>query len=205
VYPLYNSKDWRKLMKKTLMVLMMVSLAAMLFVSCDNKTKEPETKTYKVGEIGPAGGIIFYVNPNAEKDGWTYLEAAPSDLEEKYKWGSDGDYGTSKEVGTGKSNTEKLLAAKAKDSSLSFPAAEACDSYSLGDKTDWFLPSMDELDTLNKVLQETNSTAQFPSETMHWSSSQESSSNTYYLTSSGGRSEISGSMSINVRPVRSFK
>ena len=189
-------------MKKAMLILLVAAAVVSLFVSCKN---EPEVKTYKVGETGPAGGIVFYVNPNAEKDGWTYLEAAPSDLEEKYKWGSDGDYGTSKEVGTGKSNTEKLLAAKAEDSSLSFPAAEACDSYSQGDKTDWFLPSIDELKTLNKVLKETSSTAQFPSETMHWSSSQESDTNTYYLTSSGGISEISGSLSsINVRPVRSF-
>ena len=188
-------------MKKAMLILLVAAAAVSLFVSCK---KEPEVKTYKVGEIGPAGGIVFYVNPNAEKDGWTYLEAAPADLEGTYEWGPDGDYGTSKEIGTGKSNTEKLLAAKAKDSSLSFPAAEACDSYSLGDKTDWFLPSIDELYTLNEVLKETNSTAQFPSQTMHWSSSWESGTNTYYLTSEGKPNEMSGSMSINVRPVRSF-
>ena len=187
-------------MKKAMLILLVALAAVSLFVSC---RKEPEVKTYKVGEIGPAGGIIFYVNPNAEKDGWTYLEAAPADLEGTYEWGPDGDYGTSKEIGTGKSNTEKLLAAKAKDSSLSFPAAEACDSYSLGDKTDWFLPSIDELDTLNKVLKETNSTAQLPSETMHWSSSQETSSYKSYLTSVGKKSYLSGG-SLNVRPVRSF-
>ncbi len=190
-------------MKKTLMVLMMVLLAAVLFVSCDNKAEEPE-KTYKVGETGPAGGIVFYVNPNASTDGWTYLEAAPADLEGTYKWGSDGDYGTSEEIGTGKSNTEALLKAKKDNTELSFPAAEACAGYSLGGKTDWFLPSFKELDTLNKVLQEANSTSKLSSDNAHWSSSQEDSSDTYCLSTSGNRNDMSRSMKIYVRAVRSF-
>ncbi len=38
------------------------------------------TVVYNIGDTGPAGGKIFYVNPTAASDGWTYLEAAPSDL-----------------------------------------------------------------------------------------------------------------------------
>ena len=40
---------------------------------------------FKVGDIGPAGGVIFYVNPKAADDGWTYLEAANSNLG-KFIW-----------------------------------------------------------------------------------------------------------------------
>mgnify|MGYP000977379186 FL=1 len=36
--------------------------------------------TSHVGGSGPAGGLIFYENPNAVADGWRYLEAAPPDL-----------------------------------------------------------------------------------------------------------------------------
>ena len=139
-------------MKKTLIVLMMVIVAVSLFVGCKN---EPEAKTYKVGDTGPAGGTIFYVNPNAEEDGWTYLEAAPTCLGE-YKWGSDGaDYNTEEGVGKGKSNTDKLME-KATES-ITFPAAQACYDYEYTNPEtgvkydDWFLPSKGEMDMLYTV------------------------------------------------------
>ena len=37
------------------------------------------TREYAPGDVGPAGGLIFYVNPNHATDGWRYLEAAPFD------------------------------------------------------------------------------------------------------------------------------
>ena len=41
-------------------------------------------KDYEVGDTGPAGGTIFYVNSafneNSSDNNWKYLEAAPSDL-----------------------------------------------------------------------------------------------------------------------------
>ena len=39
------------------------------------------------GDVGPAGGLIFYVNPNYAADGWRYLEAAPFDQSAGAKWG----------------------------------------------------------------------------------------------------------------------
>jgi hypothetical protein len=36
-------------------------------------------REYAAGDTGPAGGLIFYVNPNFAADGWRYLEAAPFD------------------------------------------------------------------------------------------------------------------------------
>ena len=71
-------------MKKTFTVLLMVLLAAMLIVSCDNKATEPESKgytgkTYEVGKEGPSGGTVFY-DKGYESDGWRYLEVAPEDL-----------------------------------------------------------------------------------------------------------------------------
>jgi Beta-L-arabinofuranosidase, GH127 len=44
-------------------------------------------RAYEVGDTGPAGGLIFYVNPNAAADGWRYLEAAPVDQSAGAKWG----------------------------------------------------------------------------------------------------------------------
>src|SRR3546814_3860463 len=35
------------------------------------------TDDYAVGDVGPAGGLIFYRNPHVARDGWRYLEAMP--------------------------------------------------------------------------------------------------------------------------------
>ena len=120
-------------MKKTLMVLMMVMMAAMLIVSCDNKTEEPEG--LHVGGKGPAGGYIFYdcdadndsTNDGAGPDGlkssvcgWRFIEAASADLSAEYCFGFHktftGNVGTNLSVGAtataigkGKENTEKLV------------------------------------------------------------------------------------------------
>ena len=45
------------------------------------------TREYVPGDIGPAGGLIFYVNANYATDGWRYLEAAPFDQSLGAKWG----------------------------------------------------------------------------------------------------------------------
>ena len=42
---------------------------------------------YAIGDIGPAGGYIFYINPDYDQDGWRYLEAAPGDFS-----GDNNDY-----------------------------------------------------------------------------------------------------------------
>src|SRR3546814_2884249 len=33
------------------------------------------TDDYAVGDVGTAGGLIFYRNPHVARDGWRYLEA----------------------------------------------------------------------------------------------------------------------------------
>ena len=150
----------------------MVLLAAMLFVSCDNKTKEPETKTYAIGDVGPAGGWIFY-DCDADNDsgnadgltsatcGWRYLEIAnEKEGIGEYCFGyyktSSGytTVGTSDAIGKGKENTEKLLvmgnadkkAESGKESDeMEEYAAQKCRDYNGGGYTDWFLPSIKEL------------------------------------------------------------
>jgi hypothetical protein len=51
--------------------------------------------------------------------------------------------GTSTDIGTGRKNTALILATDA-----NAPAAKACKGYRGGGKTDWFLPSKDELAAL---------------------------------------------------------
>ena len=190
-------------MKKTLTVLMMVLLAAMLIVSCDSKPKKT-WPTYEVGDTGPAGGLIFYVNPNADADGWKYLEAGKSDLggdEALYKWGlTDAvTIGTKTDIGEGKNNTG-LVAAKGSG----YEAANAVsgDLYGNGFK-DWFLPSKDELNLMYENLKKADlgSFTGFP----YWSSSEDGSTEAW-RQDFGNSLQTSASRDNNshVRPVRMF-
>ena len=43
--------------------------------------------SYKIGDTGPAGGIVFY-DKGEPADGWQYLEAAPPDFEFEANWNS---------------------------------------------------------------------------------------------------------------------
>jgi hypothetical protein len=99
---------------------------------------------YALGDVGPGGGLIFYINPNYAKDGWRYLEAAPFDQSAGAKWGCfrtliPGARGTA--VGTGKQNTLDMIAACKTPGT----AADLCANFSLNGIGGWFLPSVDEL------------------------------------------------------------
>jgi DUF1680 family protein len=112
------------------------------------------TKEYSVGDTGPAGGLIFYANPNYAADGWRYLEAAPVDQSLGAKWGcfrilTQGARGTA--IGTGRQNTADMVAACAERGT----AADLCTSYSLNGVGGWFLPSRDELALIYKNLKAT--------------------------------------------------
>ena len=183
-------------MKKTLTLMLVALVAICLFVGCKN---EPTVQTYKVGNKGPAGGIIFYVNPNSESDGWTYLEAASEDLTGSYLWGTtNGDYSTEKEIGKGKSNMDKF---KNNGGLSAFPAANACAEYSGGGYTDWFLPSQDELSEMF-----TNRVKLGMSTGCYWSSTEDGTAfaKTLDFGSGTGTGKGRNSDSLKVRPVRSF-
>jgi uncharacterized protein len=102
------------------------------------------TAEYAIGDIGPAGGLIFFKNPNYATDGWRYLEAAPYDQSAGAKWGYfrreiDGARGIT--VGSGKQNTLDMLAARPEPDT----AAALCANLSVNGFRGWFLPSRDEL------------------------------------------------------------
>jgi uncharacterized protein len=103
------------------------------------------------GDTGPAGGLIFHVNPNYATDGWRYLEAAPFDQSAGATWGCfrraiAGARGTA--IGTGKQNTADMLAACAEPAS----AAVLCSTLTLNGVSGWFLPSRDELVSMYRNL-----------------------------------------------------
>jgi len=98
--------------------------------------------TYAVGDLGPAGGIVFYVTGG----GLHGLEAAPED-QGVVQWGCMGTAITGADgttIGTGAQNTANILAG----CSEAGIAAALADAYMLNGFTDWFLPSKDELNEL---------------------------------------------------------
>jgi DUF1680 family protein len=106
---------------------------------------------YRIGDTGPAGGLIFYENPNYAADGWRYLEAAPFDQSEGAKWGCfrtaiPGARGTA--IGAGRQNTADMVAACAEPGS----AAHLCSDLSVNGVRGWFLPSESELDLMFRNL-----------------------------------------------------
>ena len=112
------------------------------------------TREYEPGDVGPAGGLIFHKNPNAGES-WRYLEAAPVDQSGGAKWGCfrraiPGARGTA--VGTGKQNTQDMLAACSERGT----AADLCANYSLNGIQGWYLPSRDELALMYRHLKATN-------------------------------------------------
>jgi DUF1680 family protein len=109
------------------------------------------TREYAVGDAGPAGGWIFYVNPNFAADGWRCLEAAPFDQSGGAKWGCfrtaiAGARGTA--VGSGRQNTADILAACAEPES----AAYLCANLNVNGVRGWHLPSREELALLYRNL-----------------------------------------------------
>ncbi len=163
---------------------------------------KPETFTYKVGDVGPGGGVIFFVDTNNLYPSFMYLEAAPTDLKDTYIWCSDSSHAIAGlgepngvPVGRGSINTTSMLAA------CTSGAANAAHEYSNGGKTDWFLPSREEL-----MLMYTNIHGLSPfAPTDYWSSSQ--NSDIYAMTvnfGSGNWFSIDKSFSRHVRPIRAF-
>ncbi|MDR3302237.1 MAG: hypothetical protein LBT01_06880, partial [Spirochaetaceae bacterium] len=85
-------------------------------------------KTYKIGDRGPAGGWIFY-DKGVFSNGWRYLESAPAETEFQADWGAAGKdvSGTGTAVGTGKRNTQIIVAFCRNIGELD-RAAELCDA-----------------------------------------------------------------------------
>jgi hypothetical protein len=133
-------------------------------------------REYAVGDMGPAGGRIFYVNPNWAADGWRYLEAAPFDQSAGAKWGCfrqaiAGARGTA--IGTGKRNTADMLAACSEPGT----AAYLCAHFDLNGVRGWFLPSRDELAAMYRHLKATGAAdfrdAGLADNVTYWTSSQQ--------------------------------
>jgi len=126
--------------------------------------------TFAVGDVGPAGGTIFY-DRGRHIDGWRWLEAASRDLAAPAEWGADGQniIGTSTALGTGRQNTQ-IIVNHLRQRNESGRAAELAQNFTQNGFTDWFLPSREELNLMHINLRQ-RGLGNFTSG-VYWSSSQ---------------------------------
>ena len=166
-------------------------------------------RTYAIGDIGPGGGKIFITPSTAGNSTGKYFEVAPVDVQVQRSWSTGanqsiavtGADGTA--IGTGAQNTIDIVAQSGNVAATS--AAVYCSDLVYGGKSDWFLPSKDELNQMyvNRVALNTS----FNTTVNYWSSSEANSTDVWYnefflgLASSFGGYKY---FSLYVRPVRSF-
>ena len=164
--------------------------------------------SFKIGDRGPAGGIIFY-DKGTFSNGWRYLEAAPAEREFTALWVTTPlehwlDLG--EEIGDGKRNTELLIGSAANSRNpASETAAIRCSRLNYNGFTDWFLPSIEELNLMYINLKQKN-LGGF-SNSWYWSSSQGYKGNhrAWYVRFNDGRQgygEVNNALS--VRAIRAF-
>jgi hypothetical protein len=151
-----------------------------------------------VGDAGPGGGIIFY-DKGSYSSGWRYLEAAASDQSTGAVWCSIsstlfGASGTA--IGTGKTNTTAAAACTS-------GAIKIAKSYTGGGFTDWFLPSLNEVNQMyvqRAVLGIGNTASD-----NYWTSSETSDVNAYLMQfSNTAQLTSSKNNTMHVRAVRQF-
>ncbi len=183
-----------------------ISLIAALFmvfgtIGCSTNEISSQGKTYKIGDRGPAGGWIFYDKGN-NSGGWRYLEAAPEDQSTEARWGCYGISITGAEdaaIGTGKANTAAII----KSCGEADIAAKIAADYRGGGKSDWFLPSKDELYMMYTNLH-TNGVGGFAGD-LYWSSSEYSEDYAWLqYFNNGGHPYDGKNYGRRVRAVRAF-
>ena len=194
---------------KKMYLLLIIFASFIALLTCENmyndiKDEIETCKTYAIGDTGPSGvGLVFYIT-----DGGLHgLEAAPSDQSTSQAWIAGGttqttlNGNTSLAIGTGMANSLAIIAQTGHTAS----AAKVCRDYTGGGRTDWFLPSKDELNLIYKNLFKAG-LGGFESSN-YWSSSESESTAKYaqyQYFSLGSQSNEFKYQGLRVRAVRAF-
>lgn len=198
---------------------------------------------------GPAGGYIIY-DKGDDEGGWRYIECTPTDFgsnndQGKLKSGFSakglgflwpfgyarrydqrtGEYNfldteTSKEIGAGKENTERLIQTigekafirefMGQDHSTGDYAAKICTDYTLNGYDDWYLPSAREMLLIKDALWERDGSGMVNSK--YWTSSLISNATAYFVDCEQSEQNENVELlhkprsgCLAIRPVRYFK
>ncbi|MES2748518.1 MAG: hypothetical protein V4648_09060 [Bacteroidota bacterium] len=178
-----------------------------------------ETTIYAIGDIGPAGGIVFY-DKGSYSDSWRYAEAAPTDLA-YFEWGcasSSVANSQSADIGKGLFNSGAIL--NFHDGLLNFyttptvcsnlnngtVVAKEALGFQLNGRKDWFLPSENELALMYSNLHQ-QGIGNFAS-TIYWSSTENDATTVNTIDFSTGLSgtslKVPTTNTVKVRCIRYF-
>ncbi|MDR0313993.1 MAG: hypothetical protein LBI14_10390, partial [Treponema sp.] len=122
---------------------------------------QSSVQTYRIGDTGPSGGLIFYDKGN-NSNGWRYLEAAPMEIEFQAPWsvrlGSVLNMvnNTRSDIGSGKQNTQLIVEKLRQVGGEWDSAAIKIVELEFNGFSDWFLPSSGELDQMYGNLKRRN-------------------------------------------------
>lgn len=158
--------------------------------------------TCAIGDVGPGGGLVFYVGDSPQSWG-RYLEVAPN----TWQGGTEDPtmawcnvlntlVTTKPDIGTGASNTAAMI------SQCSSGAAVSAYAYKGGGKSDWFLPSKEEL---NQMYLFSYKTKKGGFAAYYWSSSADGASYVFEQNLTNGDLLLAvKSRILYVRPIRAF-
>ncbi len=154
------------------MRLIIILACLLLFISC-NKTKK-----MKLGDPYQGGKIAFL-----DATGEHGMIVSPSDLISQCEWGCNGNEingAESTKYGSGQQNTNDILIGCNQVNS----AAKICDNYSVDNYSDWFLPSINELQIIydNRVVLNIDAIG---TSTFYWSSTEYNANNAKGFSFSG--------------------
>jgi hypothetical protein len=175
-----------------------------------DQTGTAPTFTYKVGDTGPGGGIIFFVDRLNEYSGFTYLEVAPVSTQVQRTWATDVNSNQttavsgadSKALGAGYQNTLDIVA-QTGNVAASCAAAYCADLVS-GGQSDWYLPSLAEIKMVYDVLHINLGVGDF-SPDHYWSSSEFDADEAWLQAFNLGLQGSYYKLNLDyVRPVRRF-
>ena len=166
---------------------------------------------YKVGDTGPGGGKIFFVDRFDEYTGFTYLEVAPVGVEVQRTWATNANSNQttavsgadSRALGAGYQNTLDIVAQTGNVAATC--AAAYCADLTSGGQSDWYLPSLGEMFLIYRTVYLELSVGGF-AYGQYWTSSEYSAANAWFQSfQDGGQSTYPDkSYPTYVRPVRRF-
>jgi len=192
--------------------------------ACPNTGCDSAAKV-ELSDAGPAGGIIFYISTEGftvegfigtegSFDSYTayYLEAAPANEGSSILWGASGTLITGVTTFTSGSDSKvSLIGNGRKDTQIivnhlsttieTGRAAQVCASKSLNGFSDWFLPSLGELNEMYKAKTHLGISSGW-----FWSSSQGNGAFYVWIRNfgTGNQDNIDKNSNGNVRAVRAF-
>ncbi len=177
------------------------------------------TINYQIGEEGPAGGIVFYDKGDYSL-GWRYIEVANTDLD-FFEWGCFGSFinnTNSTQIGKGFFNSVSI--SNYHDNLINYyNNPSVCNSLNNGtvvakegllfeqnNNSDWFLPSLEELDLMYQNLYLNN--LGNLSSSNYWSSTQIDEDNAMTIDFATGnnvpKTKIPAQNNIKARAIRYF-